>query len=107
MAVTHHLSKLITEEAALRALHPPPSLHHSLVRAMGSQRFEHILADMKMVAEGVKSSSSVVALAAQHGVEMPICEQITAVCHRGKTAAEGLSALMSRESKSELAGLDD
>ena len=68
---------------------------------------EHILADMKMVAEGVKSSSSVVALAARHGVEMPICEQITAVCHRGKTAAEGLSALMSRESKSELAGLDD
>ena len=63
-----------------------------------------ILADMKMVAEGVQSSPSVVELAARHGVEMPICEQVTAVCHSGKTAAEGLRALMSRENKSELAG---
>lgn len=63
-----------------------------------------ILADMKMVAEGVQSSPSVVELAARHGVEMPICEQVTAVCHSGKTAAEGLRTLMSRENKSELAG---
>lgn len=67
---------------------------------------EEILGEMKMVAEGVKSSPSVVELAARHGVEMPICEQVTAVCHHGKTAAEGLRALMGRGSKSELAGLE-
>lgn len=66
---------------------------------------EEILGEMKMVAEGVKSSPSVVELASRHGVEMPICEQVTMVCHQGKTAAEGLRALMGRGSKSELAGL--
>ena len=64
-----------------------------------------ILAEMKMVAEGVKSSPSVVALAAQHGVEMPICEQVTAVCHHGADAVHALTSLMGRENKSELAGL--
>jgi len=64
-----------------------------------------ILAEMMMVAEGVKSSPSVVALAAQYGVEMPICEQVMAVCHQGTTAAEALASLMGRGNKSELAGL--
>jgi len=64
-----------------------------------------ILAEMKMVAEGVKSSPSVVALAAEHGVEMPICAQVTAVCHQGADAAHALTSLMGRENKSELAGL--
>jgi glycerol-3-phosphate dehydrogenase (NAD(P)+) len=64
-----------------------------------------ILADMKMVAEGVKSSPSVVALAARHGVEMPICEQVKAVCHDGVAPSAALAALMGRENKSELAGL--
>jgi len=34
-------------------------------------------------------------------VEMPIVEQVVAVCHRGVTAADGLLALMTRSSKSE------
>ena len=64
-----------------------------------------IVGEMKMVAEGVKSSPSVVALAEEHGVEMPICQQVMAVCHQGLTAAQALTALMGRENKSELAGL--
>jgi len=55
-----------------------------------------------MVAEGVKSSPSVLALARKHGVEMPITEQVVAVCHEGHTARDALTALMSRTSKSEL-----
>lgn len=70
------------------------------------RRIDEVVGEMKMVAEGVKSSSSVVALAAGAGVEMPICEQVDAVCHGGVTAAEALSSLMSRGSKSELAGLE-
>ena len=63
-----------------------------------------ILADMKMVAEGVASSVAVLNLAARYGVEMPICEQVVAVCHRGATAVEVLDALMGRDSKSEVSG---
>jgi len=63
---------------------------------------DEILAGMTMVAEGVKSSPSVLALARQHGVEMPITEQIVAVCHNGRTAADALGALMQRRRTSEL-----
>jgi glycerol-3-phosphate dehydrogenase (NAD(P)+) len=61
-----------------------------------------ILSTMTMVAEGVKSSPSVLDLARRHGVEMPITEQVVAVCHQGRTAAEALGALMQRTNKSEL-----
>jgi glycerol-3-phosphate dehydrogenase (NAD(P)+) len=57
---------------------------------------------MNMVAEGVKTSAVVVELAAEHGVEMPIAEQVWAVCHEGKPAAEALAALMSRRPRSEV-----
>lgn len=63
---------------------------------------EEILAEMSMVAEGVKSSPSVLDLALRHGVEMPIAEQVVAVCHHGRSAADALGALMQRGSKSEL-----
>jgi glycerol-3-phosphate dehydrogenase (NAD(P)+) len=62
---------------------------------------EEILDSMTMVAEGVKSSPSVLALARRLGVEMPITEQVTAVCHEGLSASDALAALMSRSSKSE------
>jgi glycerol-3-phosphate dehydrogenase (NAD(P)+) len=63
---------------------------------------EEILAGMNMVAEGVKSSPSVLDLARRYGVEMPITEQVVAVCHQGRTAADALGALMQRSRKSEL-----
>jgi glycerol-3-phosphate dehydrogenase (NAD(P)+) len=42
-------------------------------------------------------------LARRYGVEMPITEQVVAVCHEGRSAGEALSALMQRTRKSELA----
>ena len=66
------------------------------------KRIEEVLASMSMVAEGVKSSPSVLDLARRHGVEMPITEQVVGVCHHGRTAAEALGALMQRSRKSEL-----
>lgn len=60
-----------------------------------------VLAEMNMVAEGVKSSPSVVDLARRYGVEMPITEQVAAVCHDGVSAAQALAALMQRPSQSE------
>ncbi len=64
-----------------------------------------IVADMKMVAEGVKTSRAVVDLAARHGVEMPIAEQVVAVLYEGKKASDIIPSLMKREAKSELHGL--
>ncbi|HEY0519854.1 MAG TPA: NAD(P)H-dependent glycerol-3-phosphate dehydrogenase [Ilumatobacteraceae bacterium] len=66
------------------------------------KRIEEVLASMTMVAEGVKSSPSVLDLARRFGVEMPITEQVVAVCHHGRTAAEALGALMQRSRKSEI-----
>jgi glycerol-3-phosphate dehydrogenase (NAD(P)+) len=62
---------------------------------------EEILAATSMVAEGVKSSPSVLDLARRYGVEMPITEQVVAVCHEGRTPADALQLLMQRDSKSE------
>ncbi|MFK8023256.1 MAG: NAD(P)H-dependent glycerol-3-phosphate dehydrogenase [Ilumatobacter sp.] len=62
---------------------------------------DDIVASMNMVAEGVKSCPSVLALAADAGVEMPITEQVVAVCHDGRSAKEALTSLMDRDAKSE------
>lgn len=60
-----------------------------------------ITASMNQVAEGVKSCSSVLELANQHGVEMPITEQVVKVCIEGTSPLDMLRDLMSRDSKSE------
>jgi glycerol-3-phosphate dehydrogenase (NAD(P)+) len=80
------------------------SRNNSVGLALGQgQSIESILGGMTMVAEGVKSSPSVLDLAHRHDVDMPITEQVVAVCHEGRTARDALAALMSRTSKSELA----
>jgi glycerol-3-phosphate dehydrogenase (NAD(P)+) len=63
---------------------------------------DDVLASMSMVAEGVKSSPSVLDLARRYGVEMPIVEQVVAVCHHGRPAREALASLMQRTRKSEM-----
>ena len=70
--------------------------HHVGVELGRGRCLDDIVAEMNMVAEGVKSSSVVAELAAQHGVEMPIAEQVRAVCHDGVTAADATAALLQR-----------
>jgi glycerol-3-phosphate dehydrogenase (NAD(P)+) len=78
------------------------SRNNSVGRALGEGKtIEEILASMNMVAEGVKSSPSVLDLALRYGVEMPITEQVVAVCHEGVSAVDALTTLMTRTSKSE------
>jgi glycerol-3-phosphate dehydrogenase (NAD(P)+) len=80
------------------------SRNNSVGLALGrGESIESILSGMNMVAEGVKSSPSVLDLARRYGVDMPISEQVVAVCHEGRSARDALAALMSRTSKSELA----
>jgi len=66
---------------------------------------QEILGDMNMVAEGVKTSESVYHLAKKLNVEMPICEQVYLVIHKGKDVREAVSDLLKRDLKRELAGL--
>lgn len=79
------------------------SRNNSVGVALGrGQSIDEILSGMTMVAEGVKSSPSVLDLAGRYGVEMPITTQVVAVCHEGLPAREALANLMRREHKSEL-----
>ena len=61
-----------------------------------------ILQSMTMVAEGVKSSPAVLDLARRYSVEMPITEQVVAVCHEGRSAADAVAQLMQRRRRSEI-----
>jgi glycerol-3-phosphate dehydrogenase (NAD(P)+) len=58
------------------------------------------------IAEGVATVAGALGLARQHGVELPIAEQVDAVLHRGLAPLDGVAALMAREPKDELASLD-
>ena len=66
---------------------------------------EEIVAEMNMVAEGVKTSRAVVDLATRCGIEMPIAEQVVAVLYEGRTPPEVIRALMSRRARAELHGI--
>ncbi len=69
------------------------------------RRLDEIVADMKMVAEGVKSTEAVLELGQRENLELPIAEQVGAVLYEGRAAADIVPALMLREAKPELRGL--
>ena len=54
------------------------------------------------VAEGVFTVRGALALAADHGVELPIAEQVAAVIHDGRPPLVAVAELMAREPKDEL-----
>lgn len=53
------------------------------------------------VAEGVKSCTSIRALAARTGVEMPLTDSVHRVCHEGLSASEAVGQLLGRRLKPE------
>lgn len=61
------------------------------------QTIDEIIAEMNMVAEGVKTSRVVMELAEEFGVEMPIASEVFAVCHEGATAQEAYRGLIRRQ----------
>lgn len=62
---------------------------------------DEILSGMRMVAEGVQTTSAAVALAARHGVEVPIAAQMNAVLYQNKPVRAALRELMERSLKEE------
>jgi glycerol-3-phosphate dehydrogenase (NAD(P)+) len=62
---------------------------------------EEIAAEMKMVAEGVKTAHVVIELAHELGVDMPIAREVDAVVNAGRSAAEAYRGLMRTRPTSE------
>lgn len=60
-----------------------------------------ILAGMKMVAEGVRTTGAAVALGARYGVELPIATQMQAVLTGGSDVRTAITALMLRRQRAE------
>jgi glycerol-3-phosphate dehydrogenase (NAD(P)+) len=58
-----------------------------------------ILGDMRMVAEGVRTTSAALALGAQHGVELPIAAAMNEVLEGRLTPREAVERLMVRPQK--------
>ncbi len=67
---------------------------------------KHILDNMVMVAEGVRTTRSVLEVAQRLNVEMPITEQVYAVLFEGRNARDALAVLMGRPLKPEFWGED-
>jgi glycerol-3-phosphate dehydrogenase (NAD(P)+) len=67
---------------------------------------EEIMAEMRMVAEGVKTARPLLELAAAHGVEMPIGEQVAAVLEGATSPGDAILTLMSRSAKPEFDGFE-
>lgn len=60
-----------------------------------------VLAEMRMVAEGVGTTSALLALAGEVGVELPITEQVGAILHQRKTPKEAIRDIMERPQRRE------
>jgi glycerol-3-phosphate dehydrogenase (NAD(P)+) len=80
----------------------PRSRNHTVGFALGQGRtLDDILAEMTMVAEGVKTARPMVELAAAHGVEVPIATQVADLLDGVRSPAEAISLLMNRPAASE------
>jgi glycerol-3-phosphate dehydrogenase (NAD(P)+) len=65
------------------------------------RRLDEIVSQMRMVAEGIKTTTAAVELARRHSVEMPITEQMYQMLHHGLDPREAVRRLMERSLKGE------
>src|ERR1700719_1073445 len=65
-------------------------------RALGE-----IMANMRMVAEGVGTAGPLLALANEHQIELPITAQVNAILHHGKSPRDAMEEIMGRPQKRE------
>ena len=79
---------------------------HSRNRYLGEQigqgkSLDEVQAEMQMVAEGVRTTASVRALARRYHIEMPITEAVYAILFEAKKPADAVHGLMTRSAKQE------
>jgi len=80
----------------------PRSRNRTVGVALGEgTQLSEILANMRMVAEGVKSAGPLVRLAQANGVEMPIAEQVASIVEGRSSPRDALIALMERPARPE------
>lgn len=68
---------------------------------------DEIISEMRMVAEGVKTTRSVYNLSKKLGIDLPICNEVYAVLFEGLSVEETVDRLMNRSLKHELDGVLD
>jgi glycerol-3-phosphate dehydrogenase (NAD(P)+) len=85
----------------------PHSRNRRVGVALGrGRRLEEIVADTQMVAEGVRTTAAVLALAHRHSIEMPIAAMVGRVLYEDCSPADMVADLMGRPAKAELHGID-
>jgi len=82
------------------------SRNHTVGYGLGQGKaLDQIIAEMNQVAEGVKSTPGILALANRYEIEMPIATQVARVLYEGASPLEAVSNLMRREAKPETHGI--
>ncbi len=82
------------------------SRNHTVGYGLGQgKKLDDIIEEMNQVAEGVKSTPGILALADRHSIEMPIATQVARVLYEGAAPLEAVSNLMAREAKPEMHGI--
>jgi glycerol-3-phosphate dehydrogenase (NAD(P)+) len=76
--------------------------HQVGVGLASGKALDEIVSEMNMVAEGIKTTESVLGLAVRTGVDMPIATHVGLVLDGEITPREGVMRLMSREAKAEV-----
>lgn len=74
---------------------------HVGIELAKGRTMDEIVAEMTMVAEGAKSAPAVMALAAKHGVAMPIAEDVSRVLAGDSTASRAFRGLLRVEAGAE------
>ena len=81
-------------------------LETSVGMELGKGRpLDDVVNEMKMVAEGVKTTAAVLELAARHEVEMPLASFVGRVLYEGARPADLVPELMLRKAKPEFHGM--
>jgi len=71
------------------------------------KKLDEIISEMRMVAEGVKTTRSVYNMAKKLGVDLPICNEVYSVLFENRSVKETVERLMNRSLKHELYGVLD
>ena len=84
------------------------SRNYTLGRQIGEgKKLDDIISEMRMVAEGVKTTRSIYNLSKKLGVDLPICNEVYFVLFEGRSVKGTVQRLMNRSLKHELDGVID
>jgi len=75
--------------------------HYVGIQLAKGRTVREILSEMKMVAEGVETTSALLDLATESQVELPITDQVNALLRGEKSADEEINAVMERPARRE------